>query len=79
MSGYLIDTNVASERTRDRPEARVVAFLDDAPREQIFISVSVSERFAKALSSLCQANGGTICKVGSMIMSDGGSTVVSCP
>ena len=29
MSGFLLDTNVVSELTKDRPEARVVAFLNE--------------------------------------------------
>jgi predicted nucleic acid-binding protein len=52
MSGYLVDTNVVSERTRDRPEARVVAFLDDAPREQIFISVISIGEICKGIEQL---------------------------
>lgn len=29
MTGYLLDTNVISELTRDEPDSRVVRFLDD--------------------------------------------------
>ena len=31
MTGFLLDTNVISELTRDRPEPRVVAFLSEQP------------------------------------------------
>ena len=31
MTGFLVDTNVVSELTRDRPEPRVVAFLSEQP------------------------------------------------
>ena len=30
MKGYLVDTNIPSELTRERPDARVAAFLDNA-------------------------------------------------
>ena len=29
MTGFLLDTNVVSELTRDNPDSRVVRFLDD--------------------------------------------------
>ena len=31
MTGFLLDTNVVSELTRDRPEPRVIAFLSEQP------------------------------------------------
>ena len=31
MTGFLLDTNVVSELTRDRPDSRVVAFLSGQP------------------------------------------------
>ena len=31
MTGFLLDTNVVSELTRDRPDPRVVAFLSAQP------------------------------------------------
>ena len=31
MIGFLLDTNVVSELTRDRPERRVIAFLSEQP------------------------------------------------
>ncbi|WP_421722817.1 type II toxin-antitoxin system VapC family toxin [Bauldia sp.] len=37
--GYLLDTNVVSESTHARPDARVSAFLDRVPREMAFLSV----------------------------------------
>lgn len=39
MNGYLVDTNVLSERRRRAPSPGVVAWLDDAPAEQLFMSV----------------------------------------
>ena len=31
MTGFLLDTNVVSELTRDRPDSRVIAFLSGQP------------------------------------------------
>lgn len=39
MKGYLVDTNVPSELTRETPDARVVAFLENAGKESVFLSV----------------------------------------
>ena len=36
MKGYLVDTNVPSELTREAPDARVVAFLRKAGKESLF-------------------------------------------
>ena len=39
MKGYLVDTNVPSELTRETPDARVMAFLRKAGKESLFLSV----------------------------------------
>lgn len=39
MTGYLLDTNVPSEFSRDRPEPRVVRWLKSQPVTTLFISV----------------------------------------
>jgi predicted nucleic acid-binding protein len=39
VGGYLVDTNVPSELTRETPDARVVAFLRKARKESLFLSV----------------------------------------
>jgi predicted nucleic acid-binding protein len=39
VKGYLVDTNVPSELTRDTPDARVVAFLRRAGKESLFLRV----------------------------------------
>lgn len=36
---FLLDTNVVSEWTKPRPDAGVVAWLDDADEDHIFLSV----------------------------------------
>ncbi len=38
MQGYLVDTNVPSELTRETPDARVVAFLRHAGKESLYLS-----------------------------------------
>jgi predicted nucleic acid-binding protein len=39
MKGYLPDTNVPSEITRPRPEPKVEAFLMQAGKERVYLSV----------------------------------------
>ena len=47
MTGYLVDTNVPSELTRETPDARVAAFLRNAGKESVFLSVMT-------LGEICQ-------------------------
>ena len=39
MKGFLLDTNIPSEMTRLRPEAKVFRWLDEADEEQLYFSV----------------------------------------
>jgi len=39
VKGYLVDTNIPSELTREKPDERVTAFLKNANRDTIFLSV----------------------------------------
>ena len=51
MKGYLVDTNVPSELTRETPDAPVVAFLRKAGKESPFLSVrTLVTTFAPDLS-----------------------------
>jgi len=44
VNGYLLDTNVPSEFSRERPEARVVQWLKKQPMATLFISaVTIGE------------------------------------
>ena len=44
MNAYLLDTNVPSEFSRDRPEPRVVQWLKTQPIEMLFLSaVTIGE------------------------------------
>jgi predicted nucleic acid-binding protein len=39
VNGYLVDTNIPSELTRPRPEPLVAAFLRQAGKERVYVSV----------------------------------------
>jgi len=52
VKGYLVDTNVASELTRETPDARVAAFLRNAARESLFLSVMTLGEICKGIDML---------------------------
>lgn len=52
MTGYLVDTNIPSELTRDTPDAHVVDFLEDAGRESLFLSVMTLGEICKGIDIL---------------------------
>ena len=52
MKGYLVDTNVPSELTRETPDARVVAFLRKAGKESLFLSVMTLGEICKGIDML---------------------------
>ncbi|HMD96951.1 MAG TPA: hypothetical protein VKM93_06410 [Terriglobia bacterium] len=52
MKGYLVDTNVPSELTRDIPDARVTAFLRNAGKESVFLSVLTLGEIWKCIDML---------------------------
>jgi toxin FitB len=39
VKGYLVDTNIPSELTREKPDVRVVEFLRNVAKEEVFLSV----------------------------------------
>jgi len=49
---YLVDTNVPSELTREVPDARVTAFLRNAGRESVFLSVMTLGEICKGIDML---------------------------
>jgi predicted nucleic acid-binding protein len=49
VKGYLLDTNVPSEFSRDRPEPRVVRWLKSQPMTTLFISVVTIGEIRKGL------------------------------
>ena len=50
MTGFLLDTNVISELTRDEPDARVVRFLDD--QDDLWLSSIVVFEMEYGLATL---------------------------
>lgn len=49
MNGYLLDTNVPSEFSRDRPEPRVVQWLKSQPITTLFLSAVTIGEIRKGL------------------------------
>lgn len=52
MKEYLVDTNVPSELTRETPDPRVAAFLENAGRESVFLSVMTVGEICKGIDML---------------------------
>ena len=52
MTRYLVDTNIPSELTRERPYMRVEAFLRSTSKDSIFISVMTVGEIRKGISGL---------------------------
>jgi toxin FitB len=52
VNGYLVDTNIPSELTREAPDARVAAFLRNAGRERVFLSVMTVGEICKGIDML---------------------------
>ena len=52
MKGYLVDTNVPSELTRETPDARVAAFIRNAGKESVFLSVMTLGEICKGIDML---------------------------
>ncbi len=56
MTGFLADTNVPSELTRPSPDVRVAAFLKDAGKEQVYLSVLTLGEIRKGVAELPSGN-----------------------
>jgi len=52
VKGYLVDTNVPSELTRETPDACVAAFLRNAGKESLFLSVMTLGEICKGIDML---------------------------
>jgi predicted nucleic acid-binding protein len=52
VKGYLVDTNIPSELTRETPDARVAAFLKNAGKESVFLSVMTIREICKGIDLL---------------------------
>jgi predicted nucleic acid-binding protein len=55
VNGYLLDTNVPSEFSRDRPEPRVVQWLKAQPVAELFLSAVTIGEIRKGLIVLPQS------------------------
>jgi len=52
MSGFLLDTNIPSELTRQKPASQVERWLDEANDEELFFSVISLGEILKGLTVL---------------------------
>jgi predicted nucleic acid-binding protein len=52
VKGYLVDTNIPSELTREKPDARVAAFLANAGNSSMFLSVLTIGEICKGIATL---------------------------
>ena len=52
MSSYLVDTNIPSELTRERPNPRVAEFLKSAEKTSVFMSVMTIGEICKGIGTL---------------------------
>lgn len=52
MKGYLVDTNIPSELTRERPDIRVATFLANAGQSSMFLSVLTIGEICKGIAEL---------------------------
>jgi len=52
VKGYLVDTNIPSELTREKPDARVSAFLGNTDKGSVFLSVMTIGEICKGIAAL---------------------------
>jgi predicted nucleic acid-binding protein len=52
VKGYLVDTNIPSELTRQQPDARVADFIRQAGKENLFLSVMTIGEICKGIDLL---------------------------
>jgi predicted nucleic acid-binding protein len=52
VKGYLVDTNIPSELSRERPDARVATFLANAGQSRVFLSVLTIGEICKGIAEL---------------------------
>jgi predicted nucleic acid-binding protein len=52
VKGYLVDTDIPSELTRDRPDGRVAEFLKNAGKSSMFLSVMTVGEICKGIAAL---------------------------
>jgi len=52
VKGYLVDTNIPSELTREKPDPRVTTFLKNVAKDSVFLSVMTIGEISKGISAL---------------------------
>jgi predicted nucleic acid-binding protein len=52
VRGFLVDTNIPSELTRDQPDARVANFVRNAGQQNLFLSVMTIGEIRKGIDGL---------------------------
>jgi hypothetical protein len=52
VKGYLVDTNIPSELTRQQPDTRVADFIRKAGRENLFLSVMTIDEICKGIVAM---------------------------
>jgi predicted nucleic acid-binding protein len=52
VKGYLVDTNIPSELTRERPDSHVTTFLQSVEKDSVFLSVMTIGEICKGIASL---------------------------
>jgi predicted nucleic acid-binding protein len=52
VKGYLVDTNIPSELTRERPDAKVADFLQNTDKNSMYVSVMTIGEIRKGIASL---------------------------
>ncbi len=65
MSGFLLDTNIPSELTRQKSAPQVERWLDEANDEELYFSVISLGEFSKASPCCRSASAGTVYRSGS--------------
>jgi predicted nucleic acid-binding protein len=55
-AGFLVATNVISETRKERPEPNVVAFVQSAPREGLFVSALTIGELRKGATLVARRN-----------------------
>jgi predicted nucleic acid-binding protein len=56
VSGYLLDTNIISELTKLRPEAKVISWFQATGEELLYLSVLTIGEIRKGIDSLPRSN-----------------------
>ena len=78
MSGFLLDTNIPSELTRQKSDPQVEQWLDDANDEELYFSVVSLGEIVKGITVLPAASAAKVCRIGSTTPCADGLKAASC-